>query len=119
MRSTSLLRHRALSFFVGPSCSTSSALSRAHIFVEPLRANHLRCVGGRTHQFIAAAGLAYHLIVAYGPVHLICAICANLIFALLFLLAIYQAQVWLIHLQARINFCYGLSPLQFSLALLP
>ncbi len=170
MCSASLLCHRVLSFFVGPLCSTSSELSRAHIFVgplcapylflclcalimlcifaliifidaplrthnlccavasslhlchrtliifvDPMRAHHLRCVDGRTHQFIVAAELAYHLIAAYGPVHLMCAICANIIFALLFLLAIFRAQVWLVHLQARINLRCGLSPLHFAM----
>ncbi len=115
MRSTSLLRHQALSFFVGLSRSTSSVLSCAHIFIEPLCAHHLHCVDGRTHQFITAAGLAHHLIAVYGPVHLICVICANLIFALLLLLAIYQAQVWLIHLQARINFCSRLIAISIGL----
>jgi hypothetical protein len=93
------LRRRALSFFVAPSSaqllhwavkrSNSSALLHAHIFVEPSRTHHLCCVEGRTHQFITVAGLAHHLIAAYGPVHLICATCVSLIFAPLFLLAIY------------------------------
>jgi hypothetical protein len=118
-------RRHALSFIVALSSALlfcwAQLLLRCCVLTSLLRLCALlsSSLPSRTHQFFAATRLAYHLIAAYGPIHLICIVCTNLIFALLFLLAIYQAQVWLIHHQDRINFCYGLSSLHFALALLP
>ncbi len=99
----------ALSFFVAPLSAQLLCWAVMLNFFCAVARSHLCCAFARSSSLIAA----------YGPVYPNRAVCADLIFALLFLLAIYQAQVWLIHLQAQINFRYGLSPLQFALALLP
>jgi hypothetical protein len=85
---------RALSFFVVLSSAQLLCWAVALNFFCAVARSHLCCAFARSSSLIAA----------YGPIHLNCAICANLIFALLFLLAIYRAQVWLIHFQAWINF---------------